>query len=98
MVTDVKTPAECRYSCRSFLVNRKYRWNFLLKKGTASLRRVLARRGRLSQATARDARMYLGTCLLVSGSEKTWLQTRIKRSILNTVKNTPAESAFSGVP
>ncbi len=89
MVTDVKTPAECRYSCRSFLVKQK---------GTASPRCTLAQRGRLSQATARDARIYLGTCLLVSGSEKTWLQTRIKRSILNTVKNTPAESAFSGVP
>ena len=38
MVTDVKTPAECRYSCRSFLFSRKYRWNFLLKKGTFSLR------------------------------------------------------------
>ena len=89
MVTDVKTPAECRYSCRSFLEKQG---------GPGYLRSTPARRACESRAAARDARMYLGTCLLVSGSEKTWLQTRIKRSILNTVKNTPAESAFSGVP
>ena len=64
----------------------------LPKMSTRAKRKVVA------GDRARDARMYLGTCLLVSGSEKTWLQTRIKRSILNTVKNTPAESAFSGVP
>ena len=29
---------------------------------------------------------------------KTWLQTRVKRSILNSVKNTPAESAFGRNP
>ena len=60
MVTDVKTPAECRYSCRSFLVKQK---------GTASPRCTLARRGRLSQATARDARISQGTFFFRRGAQ-----------------------------
>lgn len=40
MVTDVKTPAECRYSCRSFLVKQK--GTRIPKMHTRAKRKVVA--------------------------------------------------------